>query len=212
MDDMELATARLARSLAWRQPMVTPVVAELPPETAAPAADPKGYPKALGIKTGLIFPLGSGKSYATMVSFQFDGRVGTRDSFVEFGAGFAVPASSASGSDQIQMGGVFVELGGNFYLSDGAVAPYLGGGISPRIWFLSAPGNMDASGATCSVHGQAGVTFTRDSRARVYGEVRVAQYIIGMRTQDSSYDYSGNPVQGDSYYPTEFSFQLGVGW
>jgi hypothetical protein len=103
------------------------------------------------------------------------------------------------------MGGVFAELGGAAYLSDGSVAPYLGGGISPRLWAASDPGHNDPGGATCTVHGQAGITFTRDSRARVYAELRFDQFVLGLNESTST-------TSGDTLYPMEMSLQFGVGW
>jgi hypothetical protein len=209
LDDIEGATARLARSLAWRQPMAgaasampaPPLLQEPGPEPSVPVSGQ--YPKALGIKTGLIFPVASGKSFAPLMSLQFDGRLGTRDSFVEFGIGAAVPSSTGQGSSQIQMGGVFAELGGSFYLSNSSVAPYLGAGVSPRLWIADAPNVGDTAGATCTVYGQAGITFTRDSRVRIYGELRVNQYVIGL---------IDNSQMGSTYYPTELALQIGMGW
>lgn len=212
LDEMEIAVARLARSLAWRQPMVGPAsVAELQSPVAMPESPqpPKSYPKALGMKTALIFPLASGRTIAPMMAAQFDGRIGSRDSFIEFGAGAAVPTSASSGSDVVEMGGVFVELGGSHYLSDGPVAPYLGAGLSPRIWIVDNPDVSDTGGATCVAYGQAGINFTRDSRARVYAELRVNQYIIGLANKVSTPD--GTQTRG-TYHPTELALQLGLGW
>jgi hypothetical protein len=80
----------------------------------------------------------------------------------------------------------------------------LGAGVSPRIWIADAPNGSDnSSGATCTVYGQAGITFTRDSRVRIYGELRVNQYILGLADTSRT---------GDNYYPTEFALQIGMGW
>jgi len=213
LDEMEIAVARLARSLAWRQPMLE--APRLPgPPVAVPVAEraqPSGqYPKAFGMKTSLIFPYASGRSFAPLMAAQFDGRIGSRDSFVEFGVGAAVPSNSSSGSNTIEMGGVFVELGGSFYLSDGPIAPYLGAGISPRIWIVDNPNiSDDSSGATCVAYGQAGITLTRDSRARIYAEFRVNQYILGIANKVNTPD--GVTTNG-TYHPTEFALQLGIGW
>lgn len=213
LDEMEIAVARLARSLAWRQPMLDAVSAPAIQGPAAMPASPQlpaSYPKALGIKTSLIFPFSSGRSIAPMMAAQFDGRIGSRDSFIEFGVGAAIPSSASSGSNVIEMGGVFVELGGSFYLSDGPIAPYLGAGLSPRLWIADNPNGIDSSGgATCVAYGQAGITFTRDSRARVYAELRVSQYILGLANKVSTPD--GTQTNGN-YYPTELALQIGLGW
>jgi len=49
------------------------------------------------------------------------------------------------------------------------------------------------------------VTFTRDSRSRVFAELRVAQNVIGF---NNDFGTSGR----HSYYPTEFALQAGIGW
>ena len=217
LDEMEIAVARLARSLAWRQPMPAMPGAPMPgaPRGEASGAVPESppsalYPKAFGMKTGLIFPHRTGRSFAPLMSAQFDGRIGSRDSFVEFGVGAAIPSNSSSGSNVIEMGGVFVELGGSFYLTDGPIAPYLGAGLSPRLWIVAYPNSNDSSGATCAAYGQAGITFTRDSRARVYVEFRVNQYILALPNKGST--MYGETVTNDTLHPTEFAVQLGLGW
>ena len=209
LDDMPNAAARLAHSLAWAQPMSRRLeaVPDYPPPPVP--AGPKLYPAALGVKSAIIFPIASGRSFASLMSLQFDARIGPRSSFAEVGAGFAVPSTTAPGSNTIEMGGVFAEFGGGMYLSEGSVAPYVGGGVSPRIWVVTTPNNGDTTGATCSVHGQAGVNFTRDLRSRVFAELRVDQYVIGLTNKLSTLD---GDVNSSTYYPTEFSLQIGIGW
>ena len=82
--------------------------------------------------------------------------------------------------------------------------------ISPRI-LSSSTRNLETydtdsnTGARCAVYGQFGVTFTRDSRSRVFAELRVAQNVIGF---NNDFGTSGR----HSYYPTEFALQAGIGW
>ncbi len=212
LDDMQGATARLAHALAWAQPAPGRPEAVVPDYLPAAPAGPKPYPAALGLKSAIIFPVARGRSFASLMSLQFDARIGPRTSFAEVGAGFAIPSTSAPGSNTIEMGGVFAEFGGGVYLSEGGVAPYVGGGVSPRIWIVTtpAPGIGETTGATCTVHGQAGVTFTRDSRARIYSELRVSQYVIGLTNDVST--LGGTTVASSTYYPTEFSLHVGIGW
>jgi hypothetical protein len=222
IDDMQLAASRLARSLAWRQAIApmqyavspSPMVSSGEPTLAAPSVveASRPYPKALGIKTGLTFPWSHSRSYAPMMSFQFDARFGSRDAFIEIGAGGALATSSSSARpDVLRMSGVFAELGGSVYLSGGNIAPYLGGGISPRIWVVDSPNYSNSNGTTCAVYGQAGLTLTRDSRARLYAELRVSQYLIGL-AEGSSNSYGDSRAVGDTLYPTEFALQIGLGW
>jgi len=207
LDEMGNAAARLAHSLAWAQAVAhrPEAAVEPPPPMPVPASGPKPYPAALGLKSGIYFPVAKGKSFASLMSLQFDARIGPRNSFAEVGAGAVIPSTSAGGSNTIEMGGVFAEFGGGVYLSNGSIAPYLGGGVSPRIWVVTLSNGSDTTGATCTVHAMAGVNFTRDNRARIIGELRVSQYVIGL----SHETYAG---QSSSYYPTEFSLHLGIGW
>ena len=229
LDDMEVATARLAHALAWRQPIPGMMPPEMlngagePTPMPSPAPSSKGYPSALGLKMALIFPVASGKSISPMMSLQFDGRMGTRDYFVEFGAGVALATETEASSDSIRINGVFAELGGSYYLSNGSIAPYVGGGVSPRIYVSSIrspnpdgyaydPYTDDSNtGARCAVYGQIGVNFSRDSRSRIYSELRVSQNVIGFTNK--AMNSSGTMmVSMGSYYPTEFAWQVGIGW
>jgi hypothetical protein len=92
------------------------------------------------------------------------------------------------------------------------VGIYAGGGIAPTLWMSSSLYASNKESATLALYGQLGVTFTRDSRARLYGEVRLSQYCLGVTDaiQASSYDYSERT--SDTYYPLTVAFQMGVGW
>jgi hypothetical protein len=211
LDDMQAAVLRLARSLAWAQP--EPAAAPAPDSVALSAppvpAGPKPYPAALGVKSAIIFPMAKSRSFASLMALQFDARIGPRGSFAEVGAGVAIPSTTAAGSNTIEMGGVYAEFGGAAYLSEGSIAPYLGGGVSPRIWVVTTHDTGETTGATCTVHAQAGITFTRDNRARVYGEFRVSQYVIGLSNKVDTLD---GELSTGTYYPTELSLQVGIGW
>jgi hypothetical protein len=222
LDDTELATARLAHALAWRQPIPTimppapiPETWEAYPPAPSPAPGANGYPSSLGLKTGFIFPVASGKSISPMISLQFDGRMGTRDYFIEFGAGAAIATDSEYSTGTTRIEGVFAELGGSYFLSDGSIAPYIGAGISPRILQSSTYSNNTYSdnsntGARCALYGQFGFNFTRDSRSRVFAELRVSQNVVGFSDQTTDSNY--NTVSTGTYYPTEFALQAGIGW
>jgi hypothetical protein len=174
----------------------------------AGAAEPEIKPRAFGMKTAFIFPLASGRSFFPMLSLQFDGRLGTRNYFLEFGAGAAVPTDTQSSSGTIGLFALFGEIGGSLYLSDGAIAPYIGAGISPGYWFYDGMGDNPLR---CTVYGQAGITFTRDSRTKIYAEFRVSQHIVGFANEISDYSTYGTTASS-SYYPTLLALQFGLGW
>lgn len=213
--------AKLARALILRQPVPrTPmplVEAEVPsapevPEAPPAPVDPNATRKALGVKAAFMLPVSSDRTFSPMVSAQFNGRIGTRGHFVEFGAGAATPLTDTYGygSNDLRASLLFLELGGSFYLSEGNTALYLGGGISPGIW-MSKVGYESRSSGTFAAYGQIGMALNRDSRARFYGEIRVSQYLLAVG--EPLVDSSGYSTLGTgTYRPTLIALQLGVGW
>jgi hypothetical protein len=152
------------------------------------------------------------KTYAPMMSLQFDGRIGSRNAFVEFAAGATMPTTSVSpGNGEVRMGGVFAEFGGNVYLSDGGVAPYIGGGVSPRLWYAD---QEFSCGPTFAVYGQAGIDFTRDSPTRLYVDLRLSQFVFGLSRNNGSDEVVSGVYDSSvsNYYPVEMSVLLGIGW
>lgn len=216
LEAMETATAKVARALVTRQPIAPEPLAgqglaveALPgPEAAA-----RSYPKALGAKVALIMPHKSGRTFTPMVGAQFDGRIGTRNYFFEFGAGAAIPVDDSRTRDALRITVLFAELGGSYYLTDGAAGLYVGGGAAPSIWASEAYYSSSKVSATLAAYGQLGATFTRDSRVRFYSEVRLSQYCLPvidpLPSSDGYYSSSGT---SDSYYPLTVSFQMGLGW
>jgi hypothetical protein len=206
----------LAYALTWRRPARTTSAPQPPAGQSmeAPPPEPaKSWPtgpaKALGAKAGIILPVASGRSFLSAGMLQFDARFGTRNYFIEVGAGFALALGNESTSGKAPLEGVFAEVGASFYLLDSPIAPYVGGGVSPRVWGIHSSTNNGLSGA---LYGQAGVTFTRDSRARMYAELRVSQNVIGIPEYANDGSVSPNRTVLGTYYPTEFGLQGGIGW
>lgn len=158
--------------------------------------------KVIGVKFGFAYPAsGSGRGYDGIGSVGFDMRLEFNQWFLEFGAGAILPATTSQ-SMRASYGGVFAEIGGNYYLTDGNVSPYLGGGISPRI--IASDGGSPINFAP---YVQAGLMFNRESRTRLYVDLRVAQNIAAVG--------QGTPASGggiQSGYPTEIGLQIGIGF
>lgn len=206
LDDMEQVMTRLARALIWRQPVLGTMTLDTVTVTEGKRPNRTFSERVVGLKTGLTYAVAAGKSLSPMMSLQFDTRLEGRVYFVEFGAGVTIPADSAT--NRTQMGGVFAEFGGSYYLNNDSTSLYVGGGVSPRL-FLSG----DDGGARCAFYGQAGVMFMRESSTRLYAEIRVSQNVLPYSERE--YDaYSGlsSSSSDRNYYPTEFALQLGVGW
>jgi hypothetical protein len=89
------------------------------------------------------------------------------------------------------------------------VSPYIGAGISPRV-FLGM-----YTGAGVALNGHLGLMFMRESSTRIYLEFQVDQNLIEAKPS-SSYDYNSSfeatraPLQG--VLPTEFSVAAGMGF
>jgi len=220
LDDMEIEIAKLARALILRQPVprtprpVAVAAAEVPvapdvPEAPPGPVDPNATTKALGVKAGFMLPVSSGKTFSPMASAQFDGRIGPRGHFVEFGAGAAFPLNDYSyGSSELRVTILFLEIGGSYYLMEGSTALYLGGGISPAFW-SSEVSYVSSDAGTLAAYGQIGMTLNRDSRARFYGEIRVSQYLLAVGVPVADNNGYGT---GTTFHPLVIGLQLGVGW
>jgi hypothetical protein len=223
LDAIDMASAALAHALVWRRPAVVPTYITPPsmpepmPEPVPPPTleSPSGlgsttYPgNMFGMKAGLQFPVASGRTFSPQVSFQFDGRIGPREHFIEVGAGVAAPTDNNSANHDLQVTTFFIELGGSTYLTDGNVGLYIGGGMAPGLWEVDDhnadpyDSSRSSSGAMFPIYGQLGLTFTRDIRTRIFAEFRVSQHLLAVS------DVYNN---GDSYHPTVLSLQMGVGW
>jgi hypothetical protein len=219
LDTMDAAVATLARALALRQPIPAGPAAPLaagagpyglppPPERSPEVVPAQG---AYGPKVGIAAPRASGKSFSPAILIEFDGRFGPRNYFLEFGAGLMLPTDDQyGGSDSIRVTSGFLEIGGSYYLWSGNMAAYLGAGLTPAIWELKL--NYDShTTATCGAYGQVGITFTRDSRFKVFAEFRLTQLLLAVAHPINTDRYT-DTVLSDTYRPMVLAFQGGVAW
>lgn len=139
-----------------------------------------------GVKTGLGLPLGQG-------SYQPFGELSgvaffERDRyFFEVGAGVLVPSSANSGAGT-GYGGLTSELGASYFLGDGTLAPFVGGGVEPRLIFSGAVLNF-------APYAQLGFTASRQSRNRFFAELRVAQNLLAVADTSSGTNGSALPTE-----------------
>jgi hypothetical protein len=215
LEAMDVAIAALAHALAFGQPIALPALPEAtasayePPPAPEPAPDPNAPRGSYGVKLGFALPHASGKSFAPGLLIQFDGRLGPRNYFLEFGAGLVFPTDDQTGSSVIRLRSGYLELGGSYYLWEGNSALYLGAGLSPALWQLSS-GYDDHTAATCAAYAQVGVTFTRNSRAKIFGEFRLYQLLIGVANPINDGTTYYTATLSDSYRPMVLAFQGGV--
>ncbi|HSC88024.1 MAG TPA: hypothetical protein VLC09_12165 [Polyangiaceae bacterium] len=151
--------------------------------------------KIMGVKTAAFIPWSPNTSYQPYMTIGFDGRIEMDSFFIEVGAGFGFPlATTYTGTDpRYTVGGVYGEFGGSVYLTDTEVAPYLGGGVLPRIlWYSdqnSVQGNMAA-------YLQGGLMFMRSRSTRLYLDYR---FVV-------------NLSEVNFVHPLENGIQFGIGW
>jgi hypothetical protein len=155
-----------------------------------------GTEKVLGLQVRVLAPLARGYETRPAMSLGFDGRFERERYFIEVGAGFIVPSTliGSSSNSTVSVGGIFLNGGVSFYLTDGDIAPYAGLGIEPRIVFSSSP-------IALAPYVQVGVMLWRQSSTRLYAELRVAQNVLPV-----------SPDGRQAVYPTELGLGVGIGW
>jgi hypothetical protein len=150
--------------------------------------------KVLGVKTAASYIWSQSTQFQPVMSVGFDGRIEMQSFFIEFGAGFMFPlATQDPNSTQLRYatGGLYGEFGASAYLTSTEIAPYLGGGVMPRI--ISFDGNLQGNMAA---YAQAGVMFMRSHSTRIYVDYRFIPSL-------SEINYE---------HPLENMIEFGIGW
>lgn len=203
LDDVEPAAERLAKALVGRTTPKT--TRELETVTKAESKQPTRtwVEKVNGVKAGVTYPLGYGHEIAPMLSFGYNGRFEGASHFLELGAGFTIPAQPED--FELSYGGIYAELGANFYLANSSASPYLGGGVLPR---LAGRGITNLA-----AYVQGGMMFFRESSSRLYADLRVAQNLLPLGFE-GEYDPVTSDYTNDDLklYPTEFTLSVGLGF
>ena len=205
LDDAEPGSERLARALIAHQ--TTTEARTLDNVMATEKAPPNrvGSQKVPGFKGSFTFPVGWGEELAPMMSAAFDLRLENANNFIEFGIGFTVPA----GNYDYGYGGLFLDIGGNFYLSHTSTSPYVGFGVMPRLMSSDTIANL-------LVYGQGGLMFFREASTRLYVDLRVGQNLIPVTFSGEEYDPDTGMALPDSdpvkLFPTEFTLSIGMGF
>jgi hypothetical protein len=99
------------------------------------------------------------------------------------------------------IGGITTEIGASYYLTDGNIAPYIGGGLIPRVVLAGIDSSQKRDIASMSAYGQFGFTVPRNSSTRFMCDLLVAQAILPQHLKG-----------GREVWPTEPSLHVGIGW
>lgn len=176
-----------------------------------------------GVKAGVHLPFAKNSRYYSAVSLQFDGRLQFPRFFLEFGVGFILPTviddnsydsncgydgngnytcMDAPRSNRGYIGGITTELGASYYLTDTNIAPYIGGGLIPRVVLAGLDGGEDKRDiASMSAYAQVGFTLPRRSTTHFFCDLRLAQAILPQHLDNDR-----------EVWPTEPSLHVGLGW
>jgi len=192
LDDMELVAQRMAAALAAR-PGGT-----LAGRHARPAIPRTPTEKLFGVRLALVMPQARRLETQASLLGQFDVRLERRHYFLELAAGFWLPSETNSRQG---LGGFIGQLGGSYYLAQGSVSPYIGLGVSPRIFA------GEYRGAGLAVNAQIGVMFMREASTRLYVELRVDQNLLRARLEDDDTTRAAREI-----LPTELSAAVGLGF
>jgi hypothetical protein len=207
LDDVEPTSERLAKALASQQAPSATQTLDTVTRTEAKRPNRTWSEKATGFKAGFTYPVGWGHDISPMMNAGFALRIEGREHFLEFGVGLILPAN-ASDNDHLTYGGVYGEIGANFYLAHHSTSPYVGFGVMPRL--------MSSEVTNLAPYVQSGLMFFRESSTRMYVDLRVAQNVLPVGfSADNRYDsasgsYSSTPAL--RLYPTELTLHVGVGW
>jgi hypothetical protein len=210
LDDAEPGSERLARALLSHKTATETRTLDNVTITEKAPPNRMGTQKVPGFKGSFTFPVGWSEEVAPMMSASFDLRLEHVSHFIEFGIGFTVPAADYD----YAYGGVFLDIGGNLYLSHTSTAPYLGAGLMPRLMSSDSIANF-------LVYAQAGVMFFREASTRFYADFRVGQNLIPLTygtepVQEYDPD-TGLPLPVEEpektrLFPTEFTLSVGLGF
>jgi len=207
LDDVEPTSERLAKALASQQATSTTQTLDTVTKTEGKRPNRAWSEKVTGFKAGITYPIGWGHDISPMMNAGFALRVEGGEHFLEFGVGLILPAN-ASENDRLAYGGVYGDIGANFYLAHSSTSPYLGFGVMPRL--------MSSSVTNLAPYAQGGLMFFRESSTRMYLDLRLAQNVLPVGFGGSSqYDSTtGNykTTEEQRLYPTELTLHVGVGW
>jgi hypothetical protein len=199
LDDIEPAAERLSKALLHQQSAADARTTENVMRTEEQQPIRAQSQKVAGFKGSFIYPIGWKESVAAQMAGALDVRLESGQHFIELGIGLTF----SSPDHQYSYGGIWLDIGGDFYLTDSNVAPYLGGGLMPRLMW-----DDGESLANFAPYVQGGVMFFRDSKTRIYTDFRLAQNVLPIVfTNVDLYSVSDKKL-----YPTELTFSVGMGF
>lgn len=183
--DIEVAAKRVAESLHRKVSLAETRTPQNVINSETASVNSMRSRQVPSFTTSLVLPAGWTREFVPFSTTAFNLRLERERFFGNIGIGLQLSAPS-TGRAQVGYGGLSADLGINYYLTEGNTAPYVGGGIMPRI--LTA-------GICPAPYGQVGLAINREASPQFFAEFRVAQNVL--------------PVE--NAHPTEFGISFGVG-
>lgn len=196
MDDLGEVCDRLAESLFRRQAFAETATMH---NITAKEASPENRISVMTItaaKASVILPFQVHTRFEPSVALTAYRRMEAQRTFWELGVGLMLGSGTTSDPG---LGAFQADLGGGYYLQDASASLYIGGGILPRIlWVTDTPGSDVAMGL--APYADVGMEFMRHVRSGIQVELRMTQNVL--------------PIQVDmeKVRPTEFSLQFAMGF
>lgn len=205
MDDMQPASERIARALLDDTPVASNATVDTVTDREAEGLKRKKSQRSGGFRIGMLAPVAKGYEFDQGFEVLYDLRLESRDYFLTIATGAMFGIGSKGGNPAIS--GWVLELGAAAYLSDGDVAPYIGGGISPRLM------SVNESKFGLAPYATVGLTVGRTSTAHFSFELRCAQNVVRQEINVGATDAAGNRVTvKQDVFPTELGAFVGIWW
>ena len=207
LDDMEVVSERLADTLVRRTPIENTATIDNVTGRETRGRNRLFVEKIFGARFAVVAPFARHMKTQPSLVAQFDARLEQRDYFLEAALGFWLPSDPGSGEG---LAALLAHLGGSYYFTHTSVSPYVGVGVSPRVFLGSY------TGAGLAVGGHVGLMFLRASSTRLYAEIQIDQNLIKARSRSeevyspTTRTYVASPEQ--TVLPTELSFAAGIGF
>jgi len=195
MDDLSEVCDRLAESLFRRQAFAeTATMHNITAKEASP--ENRVYVQTVtAVKASGILPFQANTRFEPSVALTAMRRMEAERTFWEFGVGLMLGSGTTNDPG---LGALQADLGGGYYLQDASTSTYVGGGILPRILWVTGGGGDVAMNLTPYV--DVGMEFMRHARSGIQVELRIAQNLLPIE------------VNMEKIRPTEFSLQFGMGF
>ncbi len=198
LDDMQPASERIARALLENSDITANQTVDTVTDREAEGLKRKKAYRIGGFRIGMLMPVAKGYQFDPGFEILYDLRLEQRNYFLTIATG----AVFGIGGEHPALGGWLLELGAAWYLSDGDFAPYIGGGVSPRII------SVDEVRFGLAPYAVLGATLGRTSTASFSFELRAAQNVLKQKFEVGT---PGVRVKED-VYPTELGAFIGIWW